>query len=176
MTDARPLIVGAGAIGNAVVRRLEPFDVTTTLVAANARPGVHAASEMPDLIADHELVIITAPITDKTFGLVDKDFLAAMDDGALLVNAGRGQIVVTDALVEELQSGRIRAALDVTDPEPLPDDHPLRDCTNVIISPHVARTVPGTNTLVHRVQVDQIGAFIRGEKPPNAVQATGLRA
>lgn len=171
----RALIIGAGSIGNAVARRLEPFDVTTTLVAANPRPGVHAADEIPNLISGHELVVITAPINDKTFGLVDKDFLAAMDDGALLVNAGRGQIVVTDALVAELQSGRLRAALDVTDPEPLPDDHPLWDCTNAIISPHAARTVPGTNTLVHQIQADQIGAFIRGETPSNAVLATGIR-
>lgn len=169
----RALIIGAGAIGSAVARRLEPFDVAVTLVASRARPGVHAADEIPRLIAGHELVVITAPITEKTFGLVDKSFLAAMDDGALLVNAGRGQIVVTDALVAELQSGRLRAALDVTDPEPLPSDHPLWDCNGVIISPHAARTVPGTNVLVHKVEVEQISAFLRGETPSNATQATG---
>ncbi|MGW3993347.1 NAD(P)-dependent oxidoreductase [Amycolatopsis sp. NPDC004772] len=95
--------------------------------------------------SSHELEIITAPLIDKTHGLVDKYFLAAMDDGALLVNAGRGRIVVTDALVAELQSDRLRAASNVTEPEPLPDDHPLWNCTNVIISPHAARTVPRTN-------------------------------
>ncbi|HVV73306.1 MAG TPA: NAD(P)-dependent oxidoreductase, partial [Verrucomicrobiae bacterium] len=89
-------------------------------------------------------------------------------DGALLVNAGRGKIVDTDALLVEVQSGRLRAALDVTDPEPLPEEHPLWECPGVIISPHMARTVPGTNALCYGVAAEQITAVLAGRTPPNA--------
>ncbi|MFC3449846.1 NAD(P)-dependent oxidoreductase [Amycolatopsis speibonae] len=164
----RVLIVGAGSIGKATARLLDAFGAKSTLVASTARSGVHGAAELPDLIGGHQVVVITAPLNDATLNLVDKDFLAAMDDGALLVNAGRGRIVDTDALVGELRTGRIRAALDVTEPEPLPEDHPLWNCTGVIISPHSARTVPGTNALCYAVAVDQVRTFLAGETPSNA--------
>ncbi|WP_372470817.1 NAD(P)-dependent oxidoreductase [Saccharothrix luteola] len=93
-----------------------------------------------------------------------------MDDGALLVNAGRGQIVDAVALVNELQTGRLRAALDVTDPEPLPSGHPLWKCPGVIISPHSARTVPGTNRLCYTVAAEQIRIFTAGGTPSNAAR------
>ncbi|QFU85731.1 NAD(P)-dependent oxidoreductase [Amycolatopsis sp. YIM 10] len=169
LAGKRVLIVGAGGIGTAVARMLEPFGATVTLVASTARGDVHGADELPGLIGGHEIVVITAPLTDATRGLVDSTFLAAMDDGALLVNAGRGQIVDTDALVVELGKQRLRAALDVTDPEPLPSDHPLWACPGVIISPHSARTVPGTNALCYSVAAEQIGAFIDGRTPENLV-------
>ncbi|QWF79997.1 NAD(P)-dependent oxidoreductase [Amycolatopsis sp. CA-230715] len=145
LSGKRVLIVGAGAIGTAVARLLEPFGATATLVASSAREGVYAAAELPGLIGDHEIVVITAPLNEGTRGLVGRSFLAAMPDGAMLVNAGRGQIVDTDALVAELDSGRLRAALDVTDPEPLSSGHPLWSLWGAVISPHSARTVPGTN-------------------------------
>jgi len=116
-----------------------------------------------------DVLVITAPLTDDTHGLVDKAFLSAMPDGAVLVNAGRGKIVYTDALVTELQSGRLRAALDVTEPEPLPPGHPPWECPNVIISPHVARTVPGTNARCYEVAARQIGTFAAGESPVNVI-------
>jgi len=156
----RALIVGAGHIGTAVAERLAPFGATATLVARTARGDVHAAREIPDLLPDHQIVVITAPLTDETTGVVDKRFLAGMPDGALLINAGRGKIVDTDALVSELQSRRIRAALDVTDPEPPPKGHPLWTCPGVIISPHMARTVPGTNSLCYAVAAEQITAAL----------------
>lgn len=162
------LIVGAGAIGMATARLLKAFGAESTLVASTERNGIHGAQELPALIGGHQIVVITAPLNDATLNLVDKQFLAAMDDGALLVNAGRGKIVDTDALVEELRSGRLRAALDVTEPEPLPEDHPLWACTGVIISPHSARTVPGTNALCYAVAVEQVRAFLAGEVPSNA--------
>jgi phosphoglycerate dehydrogenase-like enzyme len=111
--------------------------------------------------------LITAPLNESTQGLVDKAFLAAMPNGSLLVNAGRGQIVDTDALTAEVQSERLRAALDVTDPEPLPSEHPLWRCPNVIISPHMARTVPGTNALCYSVAAEQITTFVQGGVPSN---------
>jgi phosphoglycerate dehydrogenase-like enzyme len=162
------LIVGAGSIGLAAARLFAAFGTESTLVASTGRDGVHAAAEIPNLIAGHHIVVITAPLNDQTQNLVDKDFLAAMDDGALLINAGRGRIVDTDALVAEVRSGRLRTALDVTEPEPLPRDHPLWTCPGAIISPHSARTVPGTNALCYKVAVEQVTTFLAGKVPSNA--------
>lgn len=169
LDKGRVLIVGAGAIGAAVANRLRPFGAMPTLVASQKRDGVHGPDEVPGLLPDHDVVVVAAPLNEQTRGLVDKTFLAALPDGALVVNAGRGKIVDTDALVTELQAGRLRAALDVTDPEPLPEDHPLWDCPGTIISPHMARTVPGTNALCYSVAVEQIKAFLAGEEPSNLV-------
>lgn len=167
----RVLIVGAGAIGTAVAGLLPPFGATATLVARTARPGIHASTDLPDLVGSHEIVVITAPLTQDTEGLVDAKFMAAMPDQAVLVNAGRGRIVDTDALVVELTSGRLRAALDVTDPEPLPSNHPLWRCNGVIISPHMARTVPGTPQLCYTVATEQISMLVNGNMPSNLVVA-----
>ncbi|WP_346127173.1 NAD(P)-dependent oxidoreductase [Lentzea roselyniae] len=167
LAGRRVLIVGAGSIGIAVARKLEAFEAESTLVASSARNGVHGPDELPQLIPGHAVVVVTTPLTETTAGLVDAKFLAAMDDGALLVNAGRGQVVDTDALVLELQSGRLRAALDVTDPEPLPPEHPMWDCAGAIVSPHAARTVPGTNRLCYQVAAEQIATFLSGGTPSN---------
>lgn len=164
----RALIVGAGSIDTAVARLFAAFDTESTLVASTSRAGVHAASEIPDLIPGHHIVVITAPLNDKTLNLVDKQFLAAMDDEALLINAGRGKIVDTDALVTEVRSGRLRAALDVTEPEPLPENHPLWACSGAIISPHSARTVPDTNKLCYKVAAHQVETFLAGNTPTNS--------
>jgi phosphoglycerate dehydrogenase-like enzyme len=169
LAGSRVLIIGAGSIGTAVARRLTAFDATPTLVARTAREGVHATDEVPGLLPGHDIVVITAPLTQDTRGLVDKEFLASMPDGAMLVNAGRGKIVDTDALVTEVQSGRLRAALDVTDPEPLPEGHPLWECPGAVISPHMARTVPGTNALCYMVAAKQIATFAGGDRPSDAV-------
>jgi phosphoglycerate dehydrogenase-like enzyme len=168
LAGKRVLILGAGSIGMAVARRLAAFDATSTLVASTARKGVHAPAELPNLLPGHQIVVVTAPLNDGTRKLVNAKFLSVMDDGALLINAGRGQIVDTAALVSELQSGRLRAALDVTDPEPVPPDHSLWECAGAIISPHSARTVPGVNRLCYEVAAQQIRTFIAGGIPPNA--------
>lgn len=167
LAGRRVLIVGAGSIGMAVARKLQAFDAESTLVASSARNGVHGPDELSHLISGHSVVVVTTPLTEMTAGLVDAKFLAAMDDGALLVNAGRGQVVDTDALVLELQSGRLRAALDVTNPEPLPSSHPLWACVGAIVSPHAARTVPGTNRLCYQVAAEQIATFLSGGTPSN---------
>ncbi|WP_245572514.1 NAD(P)-dependent oxidoreductase [Actinokineospora enzanensis] len=160
LAGKRVLIVGAGSIGMASAKRLEAFDATTTLVARRARDGIHAASELPELIPDHRVVVIAVPLTQETRGMVDARFLASMDTGALLVNAGRGQVVDTDALVTELRQNRLTAALDVMNPEPLPPEHALWRCTNAIISPHSARTVPGTNVLCYKAAAHCIGVHL----------------
>lgn len=169
LSGKRVLIVGAGSIGTAIAQRISAFGATPTLVARTARDGIQSAQEVPDLLPHHDIVVITAPLTSETRGLVDKGFLAAMPDGSTLINAGRGKIVNTEALVRELRSGRLRAALDVTDPEPLPESHPLWRCPGVIISPHMARTVPGTNALCYTVAAEQIKTFMAGGTPSNIV-------
>ena len=143
LAGRRALIVGAGDLGLAIARRLEPFDVTTTLVARHARDGVAAIGELPGLLAEHDLVFVVVPLTHETRRLVDAAFLAAMPDGAILINAARGAVADPDALLAESRSGRLRLILDVTDPEPLPIDHPLWRTPGVLITPHVAGAVPG---------------------------------
>lgn len=171
LADKRVLVLGAGTIGTAAAELVRAFGAEPTLVARTARPGVHPVAELPGLLAEHQVLIITAPLTPDTERLVDAAALAALPDGALVVNAGRGRIVATDALVAEVKSGRLRAALDVTDPEPLPANHPLWTLPGVIISPHSARTVPGTNELCYQVAAEQIEMLVAGRTPTNAVTA-----
>jgi phosphoglycerate dehydrogenase-like enzyme len=136
LADKRVLVLGAGAIGTAVAELIRAFGARPTLVARSARAGVHSATELAALLGEHQVLVITAPLTSETERLIDAAMLAALPDGALVVNAGRGRIVDTAALVAEVKGGRLRAALDVTDPEPLPADHPLWTLPGVIISPH----------------------------------------
>jgi phosphoglycerate dehydrogenase-like enzyme len=169
LAGKRVLIVGAGDVAEHTVRRLAPFEVTTTLVARRARPGVHGIDEVHDLLAQHDACVVIVPLTDATRGLIDAAFLAAMPDGALLVNAARGPVADTDALTAELTSGRLLAALDVTEPEPLPADHPLWTAPGMFLCPHVGGSVPGRLERAYRIAAEQIAAFVRGEEPPNLV-------
>ncbi|ABP53695.1 D-isomer specific 2-hydroxyacid dehydrogenase, NAD-binding [Salinispora tropica CNB-440] len=169
LAGKRVLIVGAGSIGTALKARLAPFEVGLTLVARTARPGVHAVTELPRLLPEADVVVLLVPLTEHTRGLVDEDFLAAMRDGALLVNAARGPVAQTKALVAELGTGRISAVLDVTDPEPLPADNPLWAMPNVLLTPHVAGSVQGLLARAYRLVGDQIRRYAAGEPPTNVV-------
>ncbi len=162
------LIVGFGSIGRALERRLAPFGVTVVGVARHARDGVHAASELPELVGGADAVVVLAPLTPATTGLVDAALLARMRDGALLVNAGRGRVVDTEALVAELRSGRLRAVLDVVDPEPLPEDHPLWDLA-LAITPHNAGDSVAADERAIRFGAEQLGRYARGEPLQNVV-------
>jgi phosphoglycerate dehydrogenase-like enzyme len=166
---ATVLIVGFGSIGQAVKRLLEPFGVTVIGVARCARDGVHAASELPALIGGANAVVVLAPLTAETRGLLDASLLARMRDGALLVNAGRGGVVDTAALVAELESGRLRAVLDVVDPEPLPDGHPLWD-TALAITPHNAGDSEAADARAIRFGAEQLARLARGEPLRNVVR------
>jgi phosphoglycerate dehydrogenase-like enzyme len=170
LAGKRVLIVGAGDVAEHTVRRLAPFEVATTLVGRRARDGVHGIEEVSDLLPHHDACVVVVPLTGATRGLVDAAFLAAMPDGALLVNAARGPVVDTDALVAELSSGRLLAAVDVTEPEPLPADHPLWKAPGLLLTPHVGGSVPGAIGRAYRVAAEQIAAFARGEKPSNLVE------
>ncbi|MGW5672909.1 2-hydroxyacid dehydrogenase [Micromonospora sp. NPDC003776] len=171
LAGKRVLIVGAGSIGAAVRARLAPFEVAFTLVARTARPaeGVYGVDELPALLPEADVVVLLVPLTEQTRGLVDEKFLAAMPDGALLVNAARGPVARTSALVAELASGRLRAALDVTDPEPLPADHPLWELPNVLLTPHVAGSVRGLLPRAYRLVGEQLRRFVAGEPLVNRV-------
>ncbi|HEV7472125.1 MAG: hypothetical protein QOJ30_4188 [Pseudonocardiales bacterium] len=169
LAGKRVLIVGAGDVAEHTVRRLTPFEVETTLVGRTAREGVHGIDEVLDLLPLHDACVVIIPLTDQTRGLVDAEFLAAMPDGAVLVNGARGPVADTDALTAELSSGRLRAAVDVTDPEPLPADHPLWKAPGLLLTPHVGGSVPGALRRAYRVAAEQIAAFARGEEPPNLV-------
>ena len=138
------LIVGYGSIGRAVASRLEPFGVRLVAVARTPRAGVHGASELARLVPDADVVVLLAPLSEETRGLVGERFVRLMRRGSLLVNAGRGALVDTGALLAALDEGRIRAALDVTEPEPLPEDHPLWSAEGVLITPHVAGLSPSS--------------------------------
>jgi phosphoglycerate dehydrogenase-like enzyme len=153
-----------------LARRLEPFEVSLTFVARTARDGVHGVDELPSLLPAHDVVVVIVPLTPATTGLVDKAFLAAMPDGALLVNAARGPVVATDALTAEAATGRIWAALDVTEPEPLPSDHPLWTMPNVLITPHTAGSVRGILRRGYALAGDQVRRYCAGEPLENVVR------
>jgi len=142
LAGRRVVIVGHGSIGRAVERRLAPFGVRCVRVARRERPGVAAVERLPALVDDADVVVVLAPLSEETRGLVGREVIDRMPDGALLVNAGRGAVVDTNALVAALERGRIRAALDVTEPEPLPAGHPLWTLPGVLITPHNAGDTP----------------------------------
>ncbi len=167
----RALIVGYGSIGAAVESRLVALGVTVERVARSARPGVHADDVLGELLGDADMVIVLVPLTSQTRGLFDRRLLAAMKPGALLVNAARGAVVDTAALLEALLAQRIRAALDVTDPEPLPPDHPLWRAPGVLITPHLAGDTPEAERRAYRLVAEQLRRYGRGEPLRNIVKS-----
>lgn len=164
LADKRVLLVGYGAIGEAIERRLEPFEVEVVRVARHARDGVHAIDELTQLLPAADVVVLVVPLTDQTRGLVDAAFLAAMPDGALLVNMARGPVVDNDALLAELTAGRLRAAVDVVDPDPVPEDHPFWDAPGLLISPHVGGASSAMWPRAHRLVRDQLHRYAAGEE------------
>jgi len=173
LTGKRVLMVGHGEIGKEIERMLVPFQVELVRVARTARsePLVHAVSELDGLLPDAEIVILILPSTVESHHLIGGRQIALMRQGALLVNAGRGPIVDTDALVEALNAGRIRAALDVTDPEPLPEGHPLWNCPNLLLTPHLAGSSPQFAPRALKTAADELRRYINGEPLMNVVQA-----
>jgi phosphoglycerate dehydrogenase-like enzyme len=163
LEGARVLILGRGSIGAAVERRLEPFGVELVRVARRARDGVHGVDELPGLLTSADIVVNLLPATPDTVGLVGADALAAMPRGSLLVNAGRGSTVDTDALLRALHDGHVRAVLDVTDPEPLPEDHPLWAAPGLILTPHSAGDTPAAERKAWELVGDQLRRYAAGE-------------
>jgi phosphoglycerate dehydrogenase-like enzyme len=164
------LILGYGAIGAAVEARLAPFDVDLIRVARRGRQGVHEVGKLEALLGLADIVVVLLPLTPATTGLLDARLLACMRPGALLVNAARGPIVDTRALLELLQRERIRAALDVTDPEPLPADHPLWDAPGVLMTPHFAGDTAAADRRAFALVGDQVRRYARDEPLANVVR------
>jgi phosphoglycerate dehydrogenase-like enzyme len=176
LADRRVLLIGYGGVGAAIEARLLPFEVEVTRVASTAREDergtVHGIDELPELLPQAEIVIVVVPLTDGTRGLVDDAFLSALPDDALVVNVARGPVADTEALVRHASSGRIRLALDVTDPEPLPADHPLWSLPNVLVSPHIGGATSAMLPRMARLLRRQIEHLQAGEEPENIVLRT----
>ena len=165
----RVVILGMGSIGTAIADRLRPFGVDIVGVGRTARDGVRPLADLDELLPAADILVSMLPLTGDTSGLLDARRLALLRDGTLFVNAGRGRTVDTAALTLELQSGRLRAALDVADPEPLPKDHPLWALPNVLITPHMAGDSPATTIRCFQLAGDQIRRFAAGEPLINEV-------
>ncbi|MEV6393192.1 2-hydroxyacid dehydrogenase [Streptomyces sp. NPDC051907] len=178
LADKSVLIVGYGSIGAAIEDRLAPFECARVARVARsgratARGEVRALTDLPALLPEADVVIVSTPLTEQTKGLVNASFLARMRDGALLVNVARGPVVDTKALLAEVESGRITAALDVTDPEPLPPGHPLWHAPGVLISPHVGGSTSAFMPRAKRLLAGQLTRFAAGEPVRNVVLTTG---
>ncbi|MEU9780875.1 2-hydroxyacid dehydrogenase [Streptomyces phaeochromogenes] len=178
LADKSVLIVGYGAVGSAIEDRLVPFELARVARVARsaretARGPVHPITALPELLPEADVVVLITPLTEQTKGLAGADFLARMKDGALLVNVSRGGVVDTKALLAELESGRITAALDVTDPEPLPPGHPLWHAPGVLISPHVGGPTSAFFPRAKRLLGDQLNRFVNREPLRNVVLTTG---
>ncbi|MCX4636021.1 2-hydroxyacid dehydrogenase [Streptomyces sp. RPA4-5] len=174
LADKSVLIVGYGSIGSAIEDRLTPFECARVVrIARTARDTVrgpvHPLSDLSAHLPEADVVVLATPLTDATRGLVGSRFLAQMKDGALLVNVARGGVVDTKALLAELESGRLYAALDVTDPEPLPTGHPLWHAPGVLITPHVGGPSSAFLPRAKRLIRDQLTLFAAGEPLRNVV-------
>jgi phosphoglycerate dehydrogenase-like enzyme len=176
LADRRVLLIGYGGVGKAIEERLLPFEVILTRVARHARfderGEIYSIDSLDELLPAAEIVIVAVPLSEDTTGLVDEAFLSKMRDGALFVNISRGPVADTDALLRHASSGRLRLALDVTDPEPLPDGHPLFALTNVLISPHVGGATSAAMPRMARLLREQINRLREGKEPLNVVLRT----
>ena len=173
LADRNVLLVGYGGVGQAIEARLLPFETIVTRVARTARSDergrIYGIDSLAELLPLADIVVIGVPLSDATTHLVDDEFLTLMSDGSLLVNIARGLVADTDALLVHAKSGRLRFALDVTDPEPLPDGHPLFALPNVLISPHVGGASTAMMPRMARLLREQIDRMMRGDDPVNVV-------
>ncbi|MEE9095121.1 2-hydroxyacid dehydrogenase [Pseudarthrobacter phenanthrenivorans] len=174
LADRRVLLLGIGGIGKELARRLEPFEVTITRVGSTARTDadgqVHGPEELVALAASHDILVSVLPLNDDTHHLVGAKVLAALPDGALVVNVGRGAVVDTEALTREVVSGRLQCAIDVVDPEPLPAGHPLWAAGNALITPHVGGNASAFEPRILKLLKRQLEALATGQTPANLVQ------
>jgi phosphoglycerate dehydrogenase-like enzyme len=173
LADRSLVLLGYGGVGKATEDRLLPFEVSITRVASRERDDerghIHGFEDLPRLLPNAEIVIVGVPLTDATRGMIDDAFLSRMPDGALLVNVARGGVADTDAILDHARRGRLRFALDVTDPEPLPERHPLFALPNVLISPHVGGATSAMMPRMGRLLRRQIDHLLAGEEPENVV-------
>ncbi|MFC9351475.1 2-hydroxyacid dehydrogenase [Arthrobacter sp. NPDC057013] len=174
LADRRVLLLGVGGIGHEIAKRLAPFEVELTRVGSSARMDergqVHAAADLVALAASHDVLVAVTPLNEATHKLVNAEVLAALPDGALVVNVGRGPVVDTEALTAEVLSGRLHCALDVVEPEPLPSDHPLWASENALITPHIGGNASAFEPRIVKLLAQQLEALAAGQSPANLVQ------
>ncbi len=175
MADTTVLIVGYGSIGKAIEERLAPFGPKFLRLARSRREGVEPVSKLDELLGQADIVVIIMPLTSETRGMIDAKRLAKMKPGALLVNAARGAIVDTDALLRALNEKRIRAVIDVTEPEPLPAGHPLWHAPNLFITPHVAGDSAKLMIGLFKLASAQVERFAKGQPLLNVVTGEYFR-
>lgn len=169
LTDSRIGIVGFGSIGQAIARNLSGFDVEVISFSRSGAAGAKKLNQLDTELSNLDIVILAMPLNDESRGLFDARRLALMKDGALLVNVARGPVVDTDALIVELNSGRLLAALDVTDPEPLPEGHPLWSAKGVLISPHVGGDTTAFEPRIRKLVEEQLELLKAGQALKNVV-------
>ncbi len=173
LADRTVLLIGYGGLGRALEARLVPFETTVIRVARTARTdprgAIYGIESLRHLLPQAEVIVVAVPLTGETTRLVDDSFLSRMRDGSLLVNISRGMVVDTSAMISHATKGRVRFALDVTDPEPLPDGHPLFKLPNVLISPHVGGMSSAMLPRLARLVTQQIGRMQRDEEALNIV-------
>lgn len=174
LADRRVLLVGVGGIGAEISKRLIPFEVELTRVGSQTRDDneghVHGTDELVQLAQSADVLIVITPLTEGTRGLIGREVLAALPNGALVVNVARGAVVDSEALTAEVVSGRISCAIDVFDPEPIPADHPLWHAENALITPHVGGDTSAFFPRIVRLLKRQLGALSTGSEPENLVQ------
>jgi phosphoglycerate dehydrogenase-like enzyme len=167
----RVVILGMGSIGRLLARRLEALGTTVVGVGSHAHDGLHGVDELPGLLGAAQALVVLTPLTEDTHGLVDGAMLKHLSDDAVVVNAARGPVIDSDALLAEVQEARLRAVLDVTDPEPLPDDHPLWRAPGVLaITPHVAGDSPLGHQRAAELAGDQLARWVAGEPLEDVVR------
>ena len=169
LQEARIIVIGAGGVGRAIADSFAPLGCHVTLVGRSGRDGIVGADRLPELVPSADIVVLAVPLTAETTGMVDHAFLAQMRDGALLVNVARGSVVVTSDLLQHL--GRIEAVLDVTDPEPLPPDHPLWNSPHVLITPHVGGDTDAFPRLARNLIAEQVHRWRSGQPLSNVIVA-----
>lgn len=176
LADRTVLLVGYGGVGHAIESRLSGFEVHLERLGRTARVDerglVHGFDELHTLLAIADVVVVIVPLSPETTHLIDDTFLSSMREDSLLVNASRGQVADTEALMAHASTGRIRLALDVADPEPLPDGHPLFALSNVLISPHVGGRTSAMLPRMARLLREQILRMQRGDDPINVIFRT----
>ncbi|GAA1341098.1 2-hydroxyacid dehydrogenase [Arthrobacter roseus] len=175
LADKRVLLIGVGGIGREIARRLDPFEVELARVGSRARNDddgtVHGPDDLVALAEQTDVLIIITPLTEATRKLIGAEVLGALPDGALVVNVARGGVVDSEALTREVVAGRLRAALDVFDPEPLPADHPLWGADGVIITPHTGGNTEAFDPRIRALLRRQLEALNNGRSPENLVQS-----
>jgi phosphoglycerate dehydrogenase-like enzyme len=171
LAGAKMLVLGAGDVALNIRRLAEPFGANVTLVGQRARSGVSSMESVLESMGDYDIIVLALPYNEHTHHLVDTSFIGRLRPGALLVNAARGPVIETPALLKALDERRIRAAIDVVDPEPLPEHHPLWSAPGLLVTPHVGASVHGKLVSAYEVALNQILSLKGGGRPDNLVPA-----